>query len=52
MNKEYDIEEIDKALLYLHHLNILELLKGRFINYSPMIIEKEEKISNKKKIYK
>ena len=49
MNKEYDIEEIDKALLYLHHLNILELLKGRFINYSPMIIEKEEKFQTKRK---
>lgn len=27
MDKKYDIEDIDKSLLYLHHLNILELLK-------------------------
>ncbi len=49
MDKKYDIEEIDKSLLYLHHLNILKLLKGRFINYSPMIIHKEEKFQTKRK---
>lgn len=49
MNKKYDIEDIDKSLLYLHHLNILELLKGRFINYSPMSIQKEEKSQTKRK---
>ncbi len=49
LNGKYAIEDIDKALLYLHHLNILELLKGRFINYSPMIIYKEEKVNNKRK---
>ncbi|MDD2887655.1 MAG: RecQ family ATP-dependent DNA helicase [Aliarcobacter sp.] len=52
MDKKYDIEDIDKSLLYMHHLNILELLKGRFINYTPMIIEKEEKIQTKRKYTK
>lgn len=43
------IKEIDKTLLYLHHLNILELLTGRFISYSPMDIHVEEKSSLKRK---
>jgi len=43
------IKEIDKILLYLHHLNILELLSGRFISYSPMAIHKEEKAIYKRK---
>lgn len=51
MDKKYDIEDIDKSLLYMHHLGILELLKGRFINYTPMIIQKEEKIKAKGKKY-
>ena len=49
MDKKYDIEDIDKSLLYMHHLSILELLKGRFINYTPMIIQKEEKTQTKRK---
>lgn len=49
LDKKFTLEDIDKALLYLHHLNILELLTGRFINYSPMNICKEEKIENKRK---
>lgn len=50
LNNKYSIEDIDKNLLYLHHLNILELLSGRFINYSPMNIYKnEEKFQQKRK---
>jgi len=49
MKKKVSIKEIDKTLLYLHHLRILELLNGRFISYSPMNIHKEEKASGNKK---
>ncbi|MAC82766.1 MAG: recombinase RecQ [Arcobacter sp.] len=49
LNKKFTLEEIDKTLLYLHHLNLLELLTGRFINYSPMNIYKEDKINTKRK---
>lgn len=49
LEKKFTLEEIDKTLLYLHHLNLLELLSGRFINYSPMNIYKEEKIKTKRK---
>ena len=49
LNEKYNIEEIDKTLLYLHHLKILELLSGRFINYSPMRIYKEDKLQSKRK---
>ncbi|BFU78712.1 RecQ family ATP-dependent DNA helicase [Arcobacter sp. 15-2] len=51
LDKEVDIQQIDKTLLYLHHLKIIELLKGRFINYSPMNLIKEEKIKIQNKIY-
>ncbi|MDX4013275.1 AAA family ATPase, partial [Aliarcobacter skirrowii] len=43
------IEEIDKTLLYLHHLEVIKLLRGRFINYSPMEIKKEQKTQTKRK---
>ena len=49
LDKSVTIKEIDKTLLYLHHLNILELLSGRFISYSPMKIYVEEKSSVKRK---
>jgi len=49
IGKEYSIKEVDKALLYLHHLHVLELLNGRFISYSPMQIGKEEKVKLKRK---
>lgn len=49
LDKDVTVKEIDKALLYLHHLNILELLMGRFISYSPMDIHVEEKSSLKRK---
>jgi len=41
---------LDKALLHLHELRILELGKGRFIYYAPMNIKKLDKmqIQNKK----
>ena len=46
---EFSLKEIDKTLLYLHHLHIIELLKGRFISYSPMKITKEDKTKFKRK---
>jgi len=46
---EYSLKDIDKTLLYLHHLGILELLKGRFISYAPMKITKKEKTNIKRK---
>ncbi|SFV69618.1 ATP-dependent DNA helicase RecQ [hydrothermal vent metagenome] len=49
LEKQFSIKEIDKALLFLHHLKIVELLYGRFINYSPMTIYKEEKASGNKR---
>jgi len=49
MQKRVAIKEIDKTLLYLHHLDILELLNGRFINYTPMHIQKEEKATGNKR---
>lgn len=52
LDGNFTLDEIDKTLLYLHHLNILELLKGRFINYSPMNIYKEDKIQSKRKYTK
>ncbi len=51
-NKKFTAKEIDKTLLYLHHLHIVELLNGRFINYSPMAIHKKEKFSTKRKYTK
>jgi ATP-dependent DNA helicase RecQ len=49
LDKTVSIKEIDRTLLYLHHLDILELLNGRFISYSPMNIHIEEKSSLKRK---
>jgi ATP-dependent DNA helicase RecQ len=49
IGEEVTIKEIDRTLLYLHHLKILDLLNGRFISYSPMQIKKEEKITTKRK---
>jgi len=45
----YSLKEIDKTLLYLHHLHVIELLNGRFISYSPMKINKEDKTKLKRK---
>ena len=44
-------KEIDKTLLYLHHLKVIELLQGRFISYMPMTIIKTDKIKEKYKRY-
>ena len=51
LDEKIDIKQIDKTLLYLHHLKVIELLKGRFINYSPMNLIKEERMKIKNKIY-
>ena len=52
MNKEFTIKEIDKTLLYLHYLKVIELLTGRFINYAPMQIVKTDKFVTKRKYTK
>lgn len=52
LDESIDIKQIDKTLLYLHHLGILELLSGRFINYSPMMIHKTDKFEGKRKYTK
>ncbi|MCB4782658.1 MAG: ATP-dependent helicase, partial [Sulfurovum sp.] len=49
IGKRFSLKEIDKTLLYLHHLHMIELLNGRFISYSPMKIMKEDKIKFKRK---
>jgi len=51
LGKAYTIKEIDKVLLYLHHTHMIELLTGRFISYSPMIITKEEEMKRVNKKY-
>lgn len=51
VGKEYSLSAIDKALLYLHHMHVVELLNGRFISYSPMIITKEEEMKRINKKY-
>lgn len=50
--KKFMAKEIDKTLLYLHHLQVLELLNGRFISYSPMEIHKKDKFASKRKYTK
>ena len=50
--KGFSFKEIDKTLLYLHHLHIVSLLNGRFINYAPMHIIKTDKFSKKRKYTK
>lgn len=52
LKENVSIKELDKTLLYLHHLGIVELLSGRFISYSPMQIQKTEKFTNKRKYTK
>ncbi len=52
IGKEFQAKDIDKTLLYLHHLRILDLLNGRFINYAPMEIHKNEKFQNKRRYTK
>ena len=42
---------VDKALLHLHQLKVVELGQGRFIYYSPMTIQKLEKMSLPNKRY-
>ncbi len=49
IGEAYSVKEIDKTLLYLHHLHVIELLNGRFISYSPMKITKEDKTKFKRK---
>ena len=49
--RQYSLKTIDKALLYLHHMHVVELLNGRFISYSPMIITKEEEMKRINKKY-
>ena len=51
VGEDISFKELDKTLLYLHYLGILELLYGRFINYSPMQIYKEEKLKTINKKY-
>lgn len=50
--RKFSAKEIDKTLLYLHYLNILKLLNGRFISYTPMQIQKSEKFKQKRKYTK
>ncbi|MDQ7047505.1 MAG: AAA family ATPase [Sulfurovum sp.] len=49
LDKKYTLKEIDRTLLYLHNLKIVELLNGRFISYSPMSIYKNDKLASKRK---
>ena len=51
-DKKFTAKEIDETLLYLHYLHVVELLNGRFINYSPMEIHKKEKFLSKRKYTK
>ncbi len=46
-----DLTLIDRALLHLHELKMIELGRGRFIYYAPMTIEKKEKMLVQNKRY-
>lgn len=50
--KHYHVKMLDKVLLHLHLLHIVELAEGRFIYYSPMNIYKSEKFDQKRKYTK
>jgi len=43
---------LEKVLLYLHEMKLLELSQGRFIYYSPMSLHKTEKVKQKIKYTK
>ncbi len=51
LHNSYTLKEIDKTLLFMHHLKIIELIGGRFIGYSPMQILKLEKMKIQNKRY-
>ena len=46
LDSKYMLKEIDKVLLYLHNLKRIALLNGRFISYSPMSIQKNDKLAS------
>ena len=50
LKKNQSLKNIDKVLLHLHELRVLELGSGRFIYYAPMNIKKMDKmlVPNKK----
>jgi len=48
----YPFAWIDRVLLDLHRLKVLELGEGRFIYYAPMRIHKTEKFTNKRRYTK
>ena len=48
----YEARLVDRALLHLHRLGLLELGEGRFIYYAPMQIVKTDKFDQKKRYTK
>lgn len=50
--KHIHVKMVDKALLHLHLLHVLELAEGRFIYYAPMNIHKSDKFDQKRKYTK
>ncbi len=48
LEPQHTLKEIDSTLLYLHNLEAIELLSGRFISYMPMTIHKIEGKSNQR----
>lgn len=50
--KHVHVKMVDKVLLHLHLLHVLELAEGRFIYYAPMNIHKSDKFDKKLKYTK
>ncbi|MDD3598373.1 hypothetical protein [Sulfuricurvum sp.] len=50
--KNVHVKMVDKVLLHLHLLHVLELAEGRFIYYAPMNIHKSDKFDKKLKYTK
>jgi ATP-dependent DNA helicase RecQ len=46
------LKEVEKVLLYLHEMKLLELSQGRFIYYAPMSLHKTPKVNQKNRYTK
>lgn len=45
-------KSLEKVLLYLHQMHLVELSQGRFIYYAPMSLHKTDKVNQKQKYTK
>ena len=49
---EGSLRQVEKVLLYLHEMRLLELSQGRFIYYAPMSLHKTAKVNQKNRYTK